>query len=159
MTTLLSVYACTKGAPVLLEKMELLDCSTGESQSPERPDCTFHAAVLTPLSFPATALFEPLKSNQLGRTFEISWDRLNLREQKTFIKSYTVYYTNSQKQLNQSECKWVFFFHSKFHREKKAADAPTFRNIHFPLRCLKYQTSDFYNFSSFERRTKTLDGK
>lgn len=73
----LSVYACTKGAPVLLEKRELLDCSM--------------------------SLFKPLRLKQRGSRVEISWDHLNLHEQETFIKGYTVYYANSQKPLHRIE--------------------------------------------------------
>lgn len=86
---------------MLLEKRELLDCSMSKMKLFKRPGA-LSVQQRFQQSFSVTGLFE-LKLKQQGSSVEISWDHLKLQEQATFIKSYTVYYTNSQKQLNLSK--------------------------------------------------------
>lgn len=87
---------------MLLEKRELLDCSMSKMKLFKRPGAHSVQQYFKP-AFSATGLFK-LKLKQQGSNVEISWDHLNVQEQATFIKSYTVYYyTNSQKQLNRIE--------------------------------------------------------
>ncbi|XP_070706599.1 leukemia inhibitory factor receptor-like [Pempheris klunzingeri] len=78
----LSVYACTQGAPVLLEKREgyvtekIID----------------------------NGLFGSLRWKQMDSNVEVSWDPINLREQSAFIRGIVLYCldTNNNKIINVS---------------------------------------------------------
>uniref|UniRef100_A0A3B5BHK3 Leukemia inhibitory factor receptor-like n=1 Tax=Stegastes partitus TaxID=144197 RepID=A0A3B5BHK3_9TELE len=65
----LSIYACTEGAPVLLERRE------GYVRETKK-------------------LFESLKFEQQKTDVEISWAPIPLRRQTVFIRGYTLYYWN-----------------------------------------------------------------
>ncbi|XP_028273116.1 leukemia inhibitory factor receptor-like [Parambassis ranga] len=67
---LLSIYACTQGAPVLLEMREGYVSETRIKDG----------------------LFKTLKYKQQGSDVEMSWDPIPLREQTAFIQGYTFYY-------------------------------------------------------------------
>lgn len=107
----LSVYACAKGAPVLLEKRELLDCNTSKMKLFNRPGALYTRQSFQP-SFSAIELFN-LTLKQRGSSVDISWDPLNLQEQATFIKNYTVYDDNNAKQLISKGIVKSFFPHLK----------------------------------------------
>ncbi|CAK6972518.1 leukemia inhibitory factor receptor-like [Scomber scombrus] len=62
----LSIYACTQGAPVLLERKEGY---VREKRIPKD-------------------LFKPLNWTQVGSDVEVSWNPISLREQTAFIKGY-----------------------------------------------------------------------
>ncbi|XP_026154044.1 leukemia inhibitory factor receptor-like isoform X2 [Mastacembelus armatus] len=68
----LSVYACTQGAPVLLERRE------GYVKEERIED----------------GLFKTLKGKQQDSDFEISWDPISLNEQTAFIQGYVLYWSD-----------------------------------------------------------------
>ncbi|XP_008298399.1 leukemia inhibitory factor receptor-like [Stegastes partitus] len=68
----LSIYACTEGAPVLLERREGYVRETIIEEK----------------------LFESLKFEQQKTDVEISWAPIPLRRQTVFIRGYTLYYWN-----------------------------------------------------------------
>lgn len=65
----LSIYGCTQGAPVLLERRE------GYVSEKRIPD----------------GLFKSLKGNQQSSDYNVSWDPIPLREQTAFIQGYILY--------------------------------------------------------------------
>ncbi|XP_037609526.1 leukemia inhibitory factor receptor-like isoform X2 [Sebastes umbrosus] len=65
----LSIYACTQGAPVLLEIRE------GYVREERIQD----------------GLFKSLKGKQQDSDYEVSWDKISLREQTAFIQGYVLY--------------------------------------------------------------------
>ncbi|XP_033976150.1 leukemia inhibitory factor receptor-like isoform X2 [Trematomus bernacchii] len=64
-----SVYACTQGAPLLLDKRE---------------------GYFTEKSI-KEGLFKSLKGKQQDSDFEVSWDPISLKEQTAFIQGYVLY--------------------------------------------------------------------
>ncbi|KAM6892596.1 leukemia inhibitory factor receptor-like, partial [Xenentodon cancila] len=77
----MSIYACTQGAPVLLEKRE------GYVREIKIED----------------RLFKSLKLKQLDSDVTLSWDPVPLKEQTAFIHGYTLYYwDNNMKVLSVS---------------------------------------------------------
>ncbi|XP_071322498.1 leukemia inhibitory factor receptor-like [Trachinotus anak] len=69
----LSVYACTQGAPVLLERRE------GYIREKKIQD----------------NLFNPLKTKHQDSNVEVSWDPIPLTEQSAFIHGYILYWSDS----------------------------------------------------------------
>ncbi|XP_051269471.1 leukemia inhibitory factor receptor [Dicentrarchus labrax] len=76
----LSVYACTQGAPVLLERRE------GYVREKRIPD----------------GLFKSLKTKQWDSDVEIFWDPINLAAQSAFIRGYVLYYDDNNTGLTVS---------------------------------------------------------
>ncbi|XP_035524391.1 leukemia inhibitory factor receptor-like [Morone saxatilis] len=69
----LSVYACTQGAPVLLERRE------GYVREKGIPD----------------GLFKTLKTKQWDSDVEVFWEPIDLRAQSAFIQGYVLYYDDN----------------------------------------------------------------
>ncbi|XP_068561579.1 oncostatin-M-specific receptor subunit beta-like [Cebidichthys violaceus] len=75
----LSVHACTQAAPVLLERRE------GYVSEQRIQDGLFK-----------------LKKKQQGSDYEVSWDRISLREQPAFIHGYVLYCSDNNGVINVS---------------------------------------------------------
>ncbi|XP_045897937.1 leukemia inhibitory factor receptor-like isoform X4 [Micropterus dolomieu] len=73
----LSIYACTQGAPVLLERRE-------GYVSEKRIE---------------NSLFKSLKSKQRDSDVELSWEPISLKEQTAFIQGYVLYGLDSNNKL------------------------------------------------------------
>lgn len=90
----LSVYACTQGAPVLLErregyvseksKIESFDCSVAHFVQ----QCFTRVMLLPGIE---DGLFKSLKWKQQDSDVEVFWDPINPREQSAFIQGYVLY--------------------------------------------------------------------
>lgn len=74
----LSIYACTRTAPLLLEKKEGY-----VTETPIQKD-----------------LFQSLQYEQKGSDVKIYWDRVPLREQSAFINGYILYYQEMDHQVS-----------------------------------------------------------
>ncbi|KAL7376479.1 hypothetical protein ABVT39_008881 [Epinephelus coioides] len=76
----LSIYACTLGAPVLLDRRE------GYVHEERIQD----------------GLFKKLEGKQQDSDFVVSWEPVSLREQTAFIQGYVLYYTDNNKVISFS---------------------------------------------------------
>ncbi|XP_074474044.1 leukemia inhibitory factor receptor-like isoform X2 [Sebastes fasciatus] len=76
----LSIYACTQGAPVLLEIRE------GYVREERIQD----------------GLFKSLKGNRQDSDYEVSWDKISLREQTAFIQGYVLYCLDNNNNNNNN---------------------------------------------------------
>ena len=104
---LISVYACTQGAPLLLNTLEdyvretskfhLFDFSVVHCQSMSN-------SVSPIFSVPGIKdkLFKSLKWKQQDSDVEVFWDRVNQREQSAFIQGYVLYWTEQDSNENFS---------------------------------------------------------
>ncbi|XP_030284060.1 leukemia inhibitory factor receptor-like isoform X2 [Sparus aurata] len=77
---LVSVYACTQGAPVLLNRLE---------------DYVRETRI-------ENGLFKSLKWKQRNSDVEVYWDHINQREQSAVIQGYVLYWSNSNEIFNVS---------------------------------------------------------
>lgn len=108
---LVSVYACTQGAPVLLNRLEdyvretskfqLFDFSVVHCQSMSN-------SVSSMFSIPGieNGLFKSLKWKQRNSDVEVYWDHINQREQSAVIQGYVLYWSNSNEIFNVSTGRW-----------------------------------------------------
>lgn len=96
---LLSIYACTQGAPVLLERKEGYVREKSKLQLYD-----LHVVIIIKVSVCSTVfppcyafpgipkdLFKPLIWTQVGSDVEISWNPISLREQTAFITGYILH--------------------------------------------------------------------
>uniref|UniRef100_A0A3Q1G746 Leukemia inhibitory factor receptor-like n=1 Tax=Acanthochromis polyacanthus TaxID=80966 RepID=A0A3Q1G746_9TELE len=74
----LSIYACTEGAPVLLERRE-----------------GYVREIRIERDAKNRTLFKSLNAKQKETDAEISWEKIPLREQSAFIRGFRLYYWNN----------------------------------------------------------------